>query len=267
MKTVLIVDTSSILHQVGKHLAAFKTSTGVPTAQIYNFVIRTLSMKQFMVDEIIFALDAGRSGRDDESDTYKANRANRHHSNAQVVLPFLKNLRCQIIKKDGFEADDVIYTLCEQYNKDDSVSGIIVLSKDYDLSYTLVFNKVRHFLTNKSEMNEHALFMRHGCFPQTLPLYKAIFGDSSDNIKPVKGLKKKPLQSVFMVCTDPCEIIQQLPRDRAIIEQVLANVRLIKMKLLKDLTITNGTFNKKLLKKFFDRYELSNTPDQFTFMR
>lgn len=266
---ILIVDTSSILHQVSKHLVNLKTSTGLPSGAVYNFVHKVQALKQFNADRIYFALDAGHDERDKENDGYKANRQHGHNDYAALILPFLKAIDCDVVKQKGMEADDIIYTLCKLGNSNKKISQIIVLSKDYDMSYTLVFKKVRHFMKFDNEVTDHSLFMRFGCKPKTLPLWKALFGDTSDNIKPVKGIPKKIKDIVlqkFMVSNDYRDIIEGVPKE--CIPTILSNIRLVRMKFTISYDYNCYSYDAKKLERYLTTYEITKfAPDTFKKLR
>jgi hypothetical protein len=102
----------------------------------------------------------------------------------------------------GFEADDILGTICEEL-KADKETEIIIASGDMD-TLQLVENKKVQVYTLKKGIkdtilyDEKAVIERFGFHPLLLPDFKGLRGDPSDNIIGVKGIGEKTATSLIV---------------------------------------------------------------------
>jgi len=127
---------------------------------------------------------------------YVGYKAQRPKADSEMILqiPLVKEvIRCMGIvqvEKEGFEADDIIGTLSK--NQDGEV---VILTGDQD-TMQLVNEYVR-VLTPAKGANPPVLygpdevFNKYGVHPEQIVDYKALIGDSSDNIPGVAGIGPK----------------------------------------------------------------------------
>lgn len=95
----------------------------------------------------------------------------------------------------GYEADDLIATLAVKFSKEKDIK-VIILTGDLDTLQLVENGKilVRTFKKGVSETmlyDEEAVRERYGLRPPQLIDYKALVGDTSDNIKGVPGIGPK----------------------------------------------------------------------------
>jgi len=253
---ILIIDFSSIIHQVPMNMRRLTTSDGRKSGHAFCFLRKMKRIQSFNANLIIFALDAGHDARSKENPEYKGSR---EHSAPIVddVIPLIENVPSVIMYKQGFEADDVIYTCCRVFQDVSWADEVVVLAKDYDIAHVLTFNGVRHFMTFDDEVNSHSLFMRFGCVPGKLSFFKAIFGDSSDNIKGLKlGKKKKEVVHSFLENKSIQSIFKQLPvLDR---KKFFSNLRLTKLKYIPDLVIRDCKWHGDAVESFLADFEIKS---------
>lgn len=254
--TLLLVDLSSISHQISKSSSGLSTSTNIPTSHIYSFLKKIPRIKEMGVEFVVFCLDAGHTKRDEISKNYKANRGSSTSRIVSDLLPILKNLPVVYCVKKGYEADDLLYTLaCELHDETD----VILLSKDYDVSISLYFYpSVRHFFTFDQEITPQNLFMRFGCYADKLALHKAIFGDRSDNIIGVKlGRNKKVIQALFSEFDlSGKDILKRLPKEALSI--VRRNLKLISPQVASNVVYATGSPSKDGLTRYLNKYEIAS---------
>lgn len=252
--SLLLIDLSSIAHQVSKGSSELKTSAGVNTGHIYSVLRKIESIKKLQPKLIVFCLDAGHEERDEVSNTYKANRGTpKTKSKILDLIPALKCFPVALCAKRGCEADDILYTLACLMHKE----NVIVLSKDYDISVVLFYYPlVRHFFTLSQEITPTSLFIKYGCLPEHLPLHKAIFGDDSDNIKGVKLGKGK--RNVLNLLSEGKikEVMAKVPKD--LLPTVSKNLKLTKPRFLRGIKIAFGNSNEQELKTYLSKYEISS---------
>ena len=150
-------------------------------------------------------------------DAYKAGRAKADEG----LISQLKNSRrifeafdIPIYDAPGFEADDILGTITEEYIKDKKIK-IIIASGDMD-TMQLVDDKKVQVYTLKKGINdtilydEDAVIERFGFKPEFLPDYKGLRGDPSDNIIGIKGVGEKTATDLIRTFGTIEEIYKQL---------------------------------------------------------
>ncbi|NEQ95535.1 MAG: DNA polymerase I [Cyanothece sp. SIO2G6] len=182
-----------------------RTSTGIPTSVCYGFLksmIDMLEKEQPSHVAIAFDLDKP-TFRHEADESYKAGR----QETPEDFFPDIENLQeilaafgLSVVTAEGFEADDVIGTLATQGSE--AGYRVKILSGDRDLYQLVDDDKSVHmlYLSNafgprKSagaiEMKVADVQEKLGVLPTQVVDYKALCGDSSDNIPGVKGIGAK----------------------------------------------------------------------------
>ena len=182
-----------------------RTSTGIPTSVCYGFLKSLIDMlEKEDPSHVAIAFDLDKpTFRHEADDGYKAGR----QETPEDFFPDIANLQAiltamnlPVITSEGFEADDVIGTLTAQASE--VGYGVKILSGDRDL-YQLVDDEKQVkmlYLSNafgprKSagaiEMGAEEVKEKLGILPNQVVDYKALCGDSSDNIPGVKGIGAK----------------------------------------------------------------------------
>jgi hypothetical protein len=237
------------------HMEKLTNAEGVPTGHTFSF-LRSLPkvISIFKPSVLIFTLDAGYSNRDKIYPEYKANRKKKK-TNVRVsdVLPIIEAIPCFFLRRAGYEADDLSYTAMLALKNSKLFTNIIVLAKDYDMAYVLrYYPRVKHFMTHDWELTPAGLHERIGVLPNRLPLFKAIFGDSSDNIKGLKLGRNKSimLRNLRDPKTDNSIILNMLTEDQ--LDKVHINLKVVRLQKLSGFDISLGTPNIKELDKYLD---------------
>ncbi len=205
-RTLVLLDSHAIIHRAYHALPEFLSSKGEPTGALYG--LATMLMKivtDLKPDYIVACYDLpGKTFRHETYDAYKAGRA----KTDDALIMQLKNSR-QIFEafgvpmydSPGFEADDILGTIVEQY-KDEKNLKIIIASGDMD-TMQLVDDKKVQVYTLKKGINDTILYdeekvvERFGFVPKLLPDYKGLRGDPSDNIKGIKGVGEKTAENLI----------------------------------------------------------------------
>lgn len=192
MSTILILDTSSLIHTGFYALKMLRNSKGEHIGAIKS-VVKQLDklIKEINPMYIIAAQDVKRSElkRKEIYKEYKENRSKTPEELISQIGPIediLKGYNIGSIKVAGYEADDVIATLCNKYSK---TNKIIICTKDKDLSQ-LVSENVSVYLPNKDIYisNEEEAQEQFFVKPYQIKDYFALIGDSSDGVPGVKGV-------------------------------------------------------------------------------
>lgn len=201
-KTLILIDGHALAFREYYALerTGMKTSTGTPTWAVYGFfkaIFDLLKNKDLNADAIGVAFDVShQTFRTETYEEYKANRvAMPDEMQIQMGLIYegLKAFSIPIYTKEGFEADDVIGTIskraCELGHK------VLILTGDQD-SFQLVDKDgcVKVIIPTKGELKEYnwnTIYEKLGVYPNQVIDYKALRGDTSDNIPGIKGIGEK----------------------------------------------------------------------------
>lgn len=196
-KRLVILDTHAILHRAYHALPDFTSGKGEPTGALYGLVSMLVKIiADFKPDYIVAAFDLpGDTHRHTVYQDYKAHRAPTDDAlvsqlkRSREVLDALGVVRYEC---EGFEADDVIGTIAQEMKQHGDVD-VIIASGDMDMLQLVDDDRVRVFTFRKGLAdtvlyNEAAIVERFGFGPLSIPDLKGIMGDTSDNIKGVKGV-------------------------------------------------------------------------------
>jgi DNA polymerase-1 len=191
---LFLIDGSSYIYRAFFALPPSVTSTGFPTNAIYgftNFMLKLL--KQHQPEYLAVVLDAGRETfRNQMFADYKINRR-QAPATLTAQLPYIRTaleaINVVVLELRGYEADDLIGTLCETVGHEGCES--IVISSDKDLMQ-LVTDKVRLFDSMKQcWIGIHEVIARFGVEPHRVAEVLGLMGDAVDNIPGVKGIGEK----------------------------------------------------------------------------
>ena len=201
MKTLLLIDANSIIHRSFHALPPLTGPAGEPSGAIYG--IASILLKLFRDDDrpdyaaALFDRPEP-TFRDKIYAKYKAQRppAATELVSQIIEAPHLfQAFGIKTFEMPGYEADDLIATFAEHFRKEKDLR-VVILTGDRDTFQLVTGDKlvVRMFNTGISDTtiyNEAAVIQKYGLAPAQLVDYKALVGDSSDNIKGVPGVGPK----------------------------------------------------------------------------
>lgn len=204
----------------------WQTSTGEPTAGVYGFasvLIRLL--KNERPDFIAVAFDTGKTFRDEMYPEYKATRA-KMPDDLRIQIERIRQMvdafNIPRLEMEGFEADDVLGSIALQTASQGI--GVKIITGDRDL-LQLVGD---HIVVNlpeggkladaKDYLTDDDVRLKFGVPAHLVVDYKALVGDTSDNIPGVKGVGEKTAQNLF-------ESYSSLDDIYAHLEQIPAKLR------------------------------------------
>ena len=201
-KTLILIDGHALAFRQYYALERtnMKTKDGTPTWAVYGFfkaIFDLLKNENLHPDAIGVAFDVSHhTFRTEQYVEYKANReAMPDPMRVQMGLIYegLKAFNIPIYTKEGFEADDVIGTIsrraCELGHK------VYILTGDQD-SFQLIRQDgcIKVIIPSKGLLTEYdwnKVYDKLGVFPNQVIDYKALRGDTSDNIPGIKGIGEK----------------------------------------------------------------------------
>ena len=203
IKRLVLLDAHAIIHRAYHALPEFTSSKGEPTGALYGLSSMLIKIiGDLKPDYIAAAYDLpGKTFRHEAYEEYKAGRQKAEPaliSQLKRSRDIFKGFHIPIYDHPGFEADDILGTVCE-IEKKKLAQGeleIIIASGDMDTMQLIDDKKVQVY-TLKKGINDTILYdevaikERFGFGPELLPDYKGLRGDPSDNIIGVKGIGEK----------------------------------------------------------------------------
>ena len=189
-------------------------SKGFPTGAIYGFANYLLRLiEAYGCPYMAVAMDSrAPTFRHEAYAPYKANRA-AMPDDLKMQMPHIDELmgafNIPIVRRDGFEADDVIASLTRKAL--DGGFEVFLVTKDKDLMQ-LVGPMVRMLAPEGAgvfqTMGPEEVMAKMGVPPERILDYLALVGDTSDNIPGVPGIGPKSAAKIL---------------EKATVDQILAN--------------------------------------------
>jgi DNA polymerase-1 len=177
--------------------ADLATARGELTNAVFGFASMLLNVvRDEKPDYLIVAFDTGHTFRHEEYPEYKAHRGRMPQELADQmdrIRQIIEAMNIPIAEAEGFEADDVLGALSRQAAEEELSTFIVTGDSDI---LQLVNPRVRviltgHRLSDARTYNEGDVRQRYGLEPKQLVDFKALVGDSSDNIPGVRGVGNK----------------------------------------------------------------------------
>ena len=196
-KKLVVFDGHALVHRGYHAIPYLTTKDGTPTNAVYGFtMMMLLALRELKPDYVAVAWDApGKTFRHDQYDQYKATRKkadqelyDQFPTTKAVVAAF----NIPLLEMPGFEADDIIGSLSAQYQ--DEVDVVVVTGDMDELQLvsdgTTVFTMRKGF-SDTFIYDTQAVIDKYGVNPKEFIVYKALKGDTSDNIPGVSGIGDK----------------------------------------------------------------------------
>lgn len=193
--TIFLIDGSSFLYRAYYGVKPLHTNSGEAVHAVYGFcrMIHKL-IKKFDIKNIAIVWDSkGKNHRHVMFPEYKATRQSAPSdlfSQKDHIVDFAKMINLAQISQPGIEADDILYSLAQDFSKDQQV---IIVTSDKDLAQTITEN-ISLYDAFKDELIDRSICEKKYELPvEKLAFYFALIGDAADNIPGVKGLALKQL--------------------------------------------------------------------------
>lgn len=203
--TIVLVDGFGLIFRAYYALPpSMATAAGEQTNAVYGFASMLLDvLRQREPDYAVIALESGHTFRHEMYPDYKGTRAEMPEDlRGQIdrVRELIDALNIPIHQKDLYEADDVIGTLSRRLA--DEGHKVIIITGDSDLlqlvddNILVVLPGARRF-GDVREYDPAAVIERFGFGPEFVADYKALVGDTSDNIPGVPGIGDKTAKKLI----------------------------------------------------------------------
>lgn len=233
MKLMLVDGTNVVVRATEAVRGVELSAAGVPTAAMLVCInILSRHVKRERPDSLVVCWDGGRSRiRTELYPQYKANRAERPADAPErpfsQVQEFLSLANIQHVRRDGWEADDLIARYCQLHR--DSRSGgladeIVIVSADHDLLQlvgpSVTQAKVVSSRAPDEPWDDERVRSALGCAPEHLPYSMALQGDPGDGVPGMRGIgPKKAVKLLAAANWDWPVLLGSLsPENRALVE-------------------------------------------------
>ena len=199
-KTLLLIDANSLIHRAFHALPPLTTSMGEPGQALYG--VSSALLKLWRTERPTHAAALfDRPEPTFRKKMYAAYKATRPPAAEGLIEQIISShdlfphFGVKVFEKAGFEADDLIAAFAKRFVGEDDVR-VVILTGDLDTLQLVQGDKlvVRVFkqgISSTMTYDEPAVRERYGLEPNQLADYKALVGDTSDNVKGVSGVGPK----------------------------------------------------------------------------
>lgn len=186
---IFAVDFSNlacIAHFGYKEMRGAIMKDGTRRSHIYGFMEKFFSiLKPYYGKKVglVFALDNKPKRKYGLYPEYKAKRTELEFNPIPDISKMIRYFKCSIIQCEHEEADDVLASFCEDNINRETMIDVLTTDKDiWQLGWqrnVRIWNTVKRKVVQRSDLEDAFGLRDH----TKIPLWKAVFGDSSDNIK------------------------------------------------------------------------------------
>ncbi|MDO8442666.1 MAG: 5'-3' exonuclease H3TH domain-containing protein [bacterium] len=229
MKKLLLIDANSLIHRSFHALPPLTSLKGEPINAVYGLSSILLKiLRDHNPDYIVAAFDRPEpTFRDAIFTQYKAHRP----PTDNLLIPQLHEAHntfgkfgVKVVEQAGLEADDLVGILAEKFKNSPDMK-VVIFSGDKDNLQLVDGDKVvvellKTGVSKTVVYNESLFLQQYGFSPRQLVDYKALVGDTSDNIPGVRGIGPKG-------ATD-------LIKEFGTIEKIYEDIELVSKKVLKE---------------------------------
>lgn len=209
-ETLYLIDGHALAYRTyfaltgaGGNTSRWNTSKGEPTAGVFGFTSVLLRLlEQERPDYLMVAFDVGATFRDELFPDYKGTREKMPddlRDQIERMRQLVDAFNIPRLELDGYEADDVLGSVAQKAASQGV--GVKIITGDRDL-LQLVAERILVSLPGKklSESTDYGLENVHEVFgvrPEQIVDYKALVGDTSDNIPGVAGIGQKTAEKLL----------------------------------------------------------------------
>jgi DNA polymerase-1 len=207
-ETIYLLDGYALAYRTyfaltGANASRWVTSQGEPTAGVFGFASVLLRLfEQEKPDYLAVAFDIGKTFRDEMYPEYKATREKMPddlRTQIKRIRQLVDTFNIPKLEKEGYEADDVLGSAARVAV--DAGLGVKIITGDRDL-LQLVDSRVivslpGRKLSDAQDYTADTVMETMGVRPDQVVDYKALCGDTSDNIPGVYGVGKKTAEKLL----------------------------------------------------------------------
>jgi len=198
-KRLVVIDGNHLIHRAFYAIQApLKTSSGEQTNALYGFASMLLNILETEEpDYIAMTFDEkAPTFRHDKHEEYKATRVkapDELYAQIPRIREMVEAFKVPIFSQEGYEADDMMGTLAKKAQAEGITTHIV--TGDMDM-LQLVNHKILVVFPHKGYRepmfyDAEKVYEKYRIHPDQVVDYKALVGDTSDNIKGVDGIGPK----------------------------------------------------------------------------
>lgn len=204
-KRLVVIDGMSVFYRGYFAMPGLSLPDGTPTGGVFGFAsIAVEVIKKLNPDYVAVAWDIRGTSTTKRSEIYPEYKAGRTKppEDFYAQLPILHNLLesfgWPLYELEDYEADDIMGT----FSVEAAAKGVetCIVTGDYDM-LQLISDTVSVYITKKGseliEFNDNAFMEKYGIRVEQFIDYKALVGDSSDNIPGVRKVGPKSAQKLL----------------------------------------------------------------------
>lgn len=198
MRNIYILDWSWYMFRAYHGLPEMVWPDGVNVNAIFGFFKMIIKLLQTKPDRLIITRDGPKKTfRHEANPDYKWQRpplADEFVNQIKVIKSLTQQLGLICYQVDGYEADDVIYTLACKLPSD----YLTIFTSDKDIKQLLQYDHIKISDPAKNITYSHKDFVQEYWFePQFMVDYISLIGDSADNLKWVRGIWPKTASNLI----------------------------------------------------------------------
>lgn len=226
-KKFIIIDSNSVLHRA-YHALPYLSSNGVSTNGVYGFMSMLIKViKEQKPDYLAACFDVSKKVfRHEFFEGYKAGRKKTDPELVEqfpIMKEFFKAMDVPVVEKEGFEADDLIGSICKNFEEVDT----FVLTGDKDSLQLIDENTfvllMKKGISDVETYNEQVFRDRYGVEPGQFVDVKALMGDKSDNIPGVTKVGEKTALRLISDYGTLDGVYQNLDKEKGKLKENLEN--------------------------------------------
>ena len=222
-KRLLIIDSNALLHRAFHALPPLANKSGQETGAVYGYLLTLFkAINDLKPNYIVACFDTKMpTFRHEMFKDYKAQRPVTPAgivSQIPIAKEVLETFKIPVFAKEGVEADDLIATICAKTPD----MEIYIISGDLD--NTQLVNKNIKVYTLGKGIKDTVIYdinkvrERFGVEPNQMVDFKALTGDSSDNIPGVEGIGKKTAAEIIQKYGNIKNLYEELSTDTAVLK-------------------------------------------------
>jgi len=199
-KKLAIIDGKSVFYRGYYAMPNLSTADGTPTGGVYGFCAMALELiKRLKPDYVAVAWDKPKTNIRKRLQLYPEYKAGRKpappdfYAQIPVLHEVLEAFNWPLLELDDYEADDIMHTLAKKADKVGLETMLITSDLDslQSLSEHTHVYALKKGLTNIELFKPESFEQKYGISTEQFLDFKALKGDSSDNIPGVPGIGEK----------------------------------------------------------------------------
>ncbi len=222
---LLLIDGNSILNRAYFALPPLTDTQGNNVNAVYGFTNILLKVVgDYKPDKLVVAFDKrGENFRKKLYPEYKATRKGMPDdlaSQMPILQELLKLMNITVVQKAGIEADDIIGTISNHF---DGYSYIVSGDKDMLqlVSPTATVLLTKRGVTEVDTVDMENLKQNYGLTPAQVVEFKALRGDTSDNIPGVRGIGDKTAMQLLAKYGDIDNLYANIENEKGALREKL----------------------------------------------